>query len=426
MTEATYFFLSLAIFIGVYVLIIMDKLDRTLVALAGGMLMIFLQIINQKDAIGAIDFDTLALLIGMMMIVMVMRRTGIFEYLAIKMLKISKADPQKLIILLSLITGILSGLLDNVTTIMLIIPVTLSVAKDLRLDPIPFIIAEIFSSNIGGTATLIGDPPNIMIGSAMDLSFNDFLINNAVIALPILIVTSFLFSLLYKRILVADETVKQKLLEVDESDAIHDPVLLRKSLVIFVLVILGFIFNGFIHVESATIALTGAVALIFLSGISSEEIFIEVEWKTIFFFIGLFILVGGIEATGVIEMLAEEVLYLTGGDIFSTSISILWVSALASAFIDNIPFVATMIPMITDMGILSGMDVYPLWWALSIGACLGGNGTVIGASANVVAIGLAEGQGYRISFGNYFRVAFPFMIMTVFVAMIYIILRFLI
>jgi Na+/H+ antiporter NhaD/arsenite permease-like protein len=379
MTEATYFFLSLAIFIGVYVLIIMDRLDRTLVALAGGLLMIFLQIINQEEAIHAVDFDTITLLIGMMMIVMVMRRTGI-----------------------------LSGLLDNVTTIMLIIPITLSVAKDLKLDPIPFIIAEIFSSNIGGTTTLIGDPPNIMIGSEVQLSFNDFLLNNAVIALPILIVTSILFSLLYKRILVADESVKQKLLEVDENEAIHDPVLLRKSLVIFCLVILGFIFNAYIHVESATIALTGAVALIFLSGISSEEILVEVEWKTIFFFIGLFMLVGGIEATGVIEMLAEKVLQLTGGNLFSTSISILWVSALASAFIDNIPFVATMIPMITDMGIISGMDVYPLWWA------------------NVVAIGLAEGQGYKITFKNYFRVAFPFMLMTVFVAMIYLILRFLV
>lgn len=425
MTESSYFFVSIVIFIAVYVLIIWDKFDRTLVALGGGMLMIILQILNQESAIEAVDFDTVTLLIGMMMIVMVMRRTGVFEYLAIKVLKISKADPQRLIILLSLITGVLSGLLDNVTTILLIIPVTLSVAKDLKLDPIPFIIAEIFASNIGGTATLIGDPPNIMIGSQVGFTFNDFLFNNSIIALPILLLTSILFALLYKKVLIADESVKAKVLAVNEKDAITDGPLLLKSMIVFSLVILGFIFNSVLHIESPTIALTGAVILVFLSGISSEEILHEVEWKTIFFFIGLFILVGGIEATGVIEILAKDVLLLTHGDVFMTTLSILWVSAIASAFIDNIPFVATMIPMITEMGQLSGIDIYPLWWALSLGACLGGNGTIIGASANVVAIGIAEAQGYRITFGHFFRVAFPFMILTIIIATVYMIFRYL-
>lgn len=425
MTESSYFFVSIVIFIAVYILIIWDKFDRTLVALGGGMLMIILQILNQESAIEAVDFDTVTLLIGMMMIVMVMRRTGVFEYLAIKVLKISKADPQRLIILLSLITGVLSGLLDNVTTILLIIPVTLSVAKDLKLDPIPFIIAEIFASNIGGTATLIGDPPNIMIGSQVGFTFNDFLFNNSIIALPILLLTSILFALLYKKVLIADESVKAKVLAVNEKDAITDGPLLLKSMIVFSLVILGFIFNGVLHVESPTIALTGAIILVFLSGISSEEILHEVEWKTIFFFIGLFILVGGIEATGVIEILAKDVLLLTHGDVFMTTLSILWVSAIASAFIDNIPFVATMIPMITEMGQLSGIDIYPLWWALSLGACLGGNGTIIGASANVVAIGIAEAQGYRITFGHFFRVAFPFMILTIIIATVYMIFRYL-
>lgn len=425
MTESSYFFVSIVIFIAVYILIIWDKFDRTLVALGGGMLMIILQILNQESAIEAVDFDTVTLLIGMMMIVMVMRRTGVFEYLAIKVLKISKADPQRLIILLSLITGVLSGLLDNVTTILLIIPVTLSVAKDLKLDPIPFIIAEIFASNIGGTATLIGDPPNIMIGSQVGFTFNDFLFNNSIIALPILLLTSILFALLYKKVLIADESVKAKVLAVNEKDAITDGPLLLKSMIVFSLVILGFIFNSVLHIESPTIALTGAIILVFLSGISSEEILHEVEWKTIFFFIGLFILVGGIEATGVIEILAKDVLLLTHGDVFMTTLSILWVSAIASAFIDNIPFVATMIPMITEMGQLSGIDIYPLWWALSLGACLGGNGTIIGASANVVAIGIAEAQGYRITFGHFFRVAFPFMILTIIIATVYMIFRYL-
>lgn len=426
MTDSTYYTLSIAIFIAVYIMIIWDKFDRTLIALAGALLMIIVRILNQEEAFGAIDFDTITLLIGMMMIVMVMRRTGIFEYLAIKVVKISKADPQRLIILLVLITGILSALLDNVTTILLIIPVTLSVAKGLKMDPIPFIIAEIFASNVGGTATLIGDPPNIMIGSAVGLDFVDFLINNALIAMPLLLLMAILFAVLYKKVLVADENLKKKVLAVNENDAIHDPALLKKSMVVFVLVILGFLLNSVIHIDSSTIAFTGAIVLVFLSGISSEEILREVEWKTIFFFIGLFILVGGIEATGVIQTLAGYVLNLTGGDLVMTTIAILWVSAIASAFIDNIPFVATMIPMIVEMGHISDMELYPLWWALSLGACLGGNGTVIGASANVVAIGLAEGQGYRITFGSYFRVAFPFMLLTVFISMIYIIFRYLI
>ncbi|KNZ40868.1 SLC13 family permease [Acetobacterium bakii] len=426
MTENTFYILSIVIFVLVYIMIIWDKFDRTLIALGGAMLMIILRVLNQEEAFGAIDFNTITLLIGMMMIVMVMRRTGIFEYLAIKVVKVSKADPQRLIILLFLVTGILSALLDNVTTILLIIPVTLSVAKDLKLDPIPFIIAEIFASNVGGTATLIGDPPNIMIGSEVGLNFMDFLVNNGLIALPLLVLMAFLFALLYKKVLVADESVKEKVLSVNENEAIHDPLLLKKSLIVFSFVILGFLLNSVIHIDSSTIAFTGAVVLIFMSGITIEEILREVEWKTIFFFIGLFILVGGLEATGVIQILAGQVLSLTGGDVFLTTIAILWVSAIASAFVDNIPFVATMIPMILEMGQLSGMNLYPLWWALSLGACLGGNGTVIGASANVVAIGLAEGQGYRITFGKYFRVAFPFMILSIIVSMIYIVIRYLI
>jgi Na+/H+ antiporter NhaD/arsenite permease-like protein len=420
MAESTYFTLSIVIFVGVYVLIILDKFDRAVVALSGAMLMVLLRVLNQEEAFAAIDYNTIGLLVAMMIIVMIMRRTGIFEYLGIKMVKASKANPFWLLILLCLTTGILSALLDNVTTILLILPVTLSVAESLKLNPIPYIIAAIFASNTGGTATLIGDPPNIMIGSQTGLNFMDFLINDAVIAFPILIVTTFLFAFIYRKSLVTDPALKEKVMALDEKAAIKDHFLLKKCMVVFVLVIIGFLAHGALHFESSTIALTGAVILLFVSGIDSELVLIEVEWKTIFFFSGLFILVGGIEETGVIAMLAEKVIELTGGDLFLTAMAILWVSAIASAFIDNIPFVATMIPLIIQMGQMTDINVFPLWWALSLGACLGGNGTAIGASANVVAIGMADREGYHISFGHYFKIAFPIMLITIAISTVYV------
>lgn len=426
MTENTYFTISIVIFVAVYALIIWDKLDRAVVAMAGAVLMILLRVLNQEEAFGAIDFNTIGLLISMMVIVMIMRHTGIFEYMAVIMVKISKADPFRLLILMSLTTGVLSALLDNVTTILLMLPVLLSVTKDLKLNPIPFIISAIFASNTGGTATLIGDPPNIMIGSQTGLNFIDFLINDAVIAFPILIVTSVLFGFMYKKQLVADDTDKMKVLAMIPADCIKDHILLKKSMLVFVLVIVGFLLHGALHLESGTIAMAGAVLLLFLSGMNSEEVLLNVEWKTIFFFSGLFMLVGGIEATGVISMLAKGVITLTHGDLLLTAVAILWVSAIASAFIDNIPFVATMIPLIMEMGQMSDIDTFPLWWALSLGACLGGNGTAIGASANVVAIGMAEREGYRISFGHYFKIAFPVMLLTVAISAVYMLVRYLI
>jgi len=426
MTESTYFALSIIIFVAVYALIIWDKFDRAVVALSGAMLMVLLRVLNQEEAFAAIDYNTIGLLVAMMIIVMIMRRTGIFEYLAIKMVKISKADPVKLLIVLCLTTGVLSALLDNVTTILLILPITISVTDELKLNPIPFIIAAIFASNTGGTATLIGDPPNIMIGSQTGLSFIDFLINDAVIALPILVLTTLMYAFFFRKSLVTEDILKQKVMAMDEKESIKDHKLLKKCMGVFTLVILGFLFHGALHFESSTIALTGAVILLFISGIDSELVLIEVEWKTIFFFSGLFILVGGIEETGVISMLAKGVIELTGGDLFLTAVAILWVSAIASAFIDNIPFVATMIPLILQMGQMTDMNIMPLWWALSLGACLGGNGTAIGASANVVAIGIAEREGYRITFGHYFKVAFPVMLLTIAISTVYVVLVYLV
>ena len=420
MTEHTYFVLSIAIFVAVYVLIIIDKFDRAVVSLSGAMLMVLVRVLDQKDAFAVIDFNTIGLLIGMMIIVMIMRRTGFFEYLGVRMVKASKADPFRLLIMLCVTTGVMSAFLDNVTTILLILPITLSVTRELKVSPIPFIISAVFASNVGGTATLIGDPPNIMIGSQAGLNFMDFIFNESLICLAMLIVTSLIFAFMYRKSLHTEAHVKAKVMELDADSCITDHFLLRKCLIVFAFVIVGFLLHGALHYESSTIALTGAVVLLFVSGINSELVLMELEWKTIFFFCGLFILVGGIKETGVIGMMATGVIDVTGGDLFLTAMAILWVSAIASAFIDNIPFVATMIPLILSMGKMTGMDITPLWWALSLGACLGGNGTAIGASANVVAIGMADREGYRITFGHYFKIAFPVMLITIVISTVYI------
>jgi Na+/H+ antiporter NhaD/arsenite permease-like protein len=413
------------IFIAAYILIIIDKLDRTIVALSGASLMVLMRIISQKQAFEEIDFNTIALLISMMVIVMITKRSGLFEYLAIKTVKIAKGEPVKILILLSIITGILSALLDNVTTILLILPLTISIAKDLHLNPVPFIISEIFASNVGGTATLVGDPPNIMIGSSVGLSFLDFLKNDGPIILPMLFLTTYIFVLMYREKLSTKQEYKDKVLQMNEYEAIKDKHLLIKCLVILAATTTGFVLHGTLHLESSTIAISGAVILLFISGLKTEKIFKEVEWKTIFFFAGLFIMVGGIQGSGIIKMLAQGVLDLTQGDLILTTLAILWLSAIASAFVDNIPFVATMIPLIKDMGILSGMNLTPVWWALSLGACLGGNGTIIGASANVIAIGMAEDYGHKITFGKYFKTAFPIMLLTIGISSIYLLLFYL-
>jgi Na+/H+ antiporter NhaD/arsenite permease-like protein len=408
-----------SIFLVVYAFIIVDKIDRTIVALSGAVLMIITGVLHQENAFDEVDYNTLGLLISMMVTVIITRRTGVFEFLAIKTIKIAKGEPWKILLLLSIITGILSALLDNVTTILLVLPLTFSMAKDLRINPVPFIIAEVFASNVGGTATLIGDPPNIMIGSAVGLNFMDFIKNNSLIIFFMLFVTSYIFVLIYKKKLHTTEEAKLKVLQMNEYEAIKDKKLLFKSLSVLFLTILGFVLHGVLGFESATIAIAGAVSLLLLSGIHLEKVFKEVEWKTIFFFVGLFIIVGGVKEAGIIKMISEEVLNLTHGDIVLTTLAILWVSAIASAFIDNIPFVATMIPMIKHLGVISGMNLNPLWWALSLGACLGGNGTIIGASANVVAVSMADEHGHKITFKSYFKIAFPVMLVTIVISTIY-------
>ncbi|KEJ03457.1 membrane protein [Clostridium botulinum A2B7 92] len=413
------------IFIIVYALIISEKVNRVVASLSGAAIMLILKLITQEKAFLKIDFNTIGLLIGMMIIVNITKRTGIFEYIAIKAAKFSKGNPIKILILFSVITATLSALLDNVTTVLLIVPVTLVITKTLEIDPIPFLMCEIFASNIGGTATLIGDPPNLMIGSAAGLSFLDFVKTLAPVVIVILVITLFGIRQLYKNSLKTSEEDKEKVMALDESKTIHDRSLMKKSLTILFLTLVGFLLHGYLGFESATIAIAGSAILLAISKVEPDEILQEIEWGTIFFFIGLFIMTGVLEDVGIMEILAQKTLSLTKGNLVLTGIFVLWISAIASAFIDNIPFVATMIPLIKSMGTMAGMNITPLWWALSLGACLGGNGTMIGASANLVVIGIAEKSGYKISFKDYFKLGFPVMLVSIIICTAYLLMFFL-
>ncbi|SHK65721.1 SLC13 family permease [Desulforamulus aeronauticus] len=409
-----------AVFLISYAIIISEKIHRTVVALFGAMLVIIGGVIHQEKAVAAIDFNTIGLLVGMMIIVGIARNSGLFEYLAVRAAKQSKGDPVKIMVSLSIITAVLSAFLDNVTTVLLIVPVTFSIAKALELNPMPILFAEILSSNVGGTATLIGDPPNIMIGSATGLGFMDFVVNLAPAIIVIQIVTVLLLKIIYGKQLVTREDLKNNILKLNPSDEIKDVVLLKKSLFVIFLTITGFLVHQYVHLESATIALGGAALLLLITRDEPEHALQAVEWPVIFFFAGLFILVGALEHVGVIEWVAKESLKLTGGAILPTGMLILWLSAIASAFVDNIPFVATMIPLIQDMGRLGGIaDLNPLWWSLSLGACLGGNGTIIGASANVVVVGMAEKRGYKWTFVGFMKVAFPLMLVSIVLSTVY-------
>ncbi|AUN20522.1 hypothetical protein RSJ22_03405 [Clostridium botulinum] len=413
------------IFIIVYALIISEKVNRVVASLGGAAIMLILKLITQEKAFLKIDFNTIGLLVGMMIIVNITKRTGVFEYIAIKAAKFSKGNPIKILILFSVITAVLSGVLDNVTTVLLIVPVTLVITKTLEIDPIPFLMCEIFASNIGGTATLIGDPPNLMIGSAAGLSFLDFVKNLAPVIIILLTVTLLGIRQLYKNSMKTSEEDKKKIMALDESKAIRDMSLMKKCLTVLFLTLIGFLTHSYLGFESATIAIAGSAILLAISKVEPDEILQETEWGTIFFFIGLFIMTGVLEDVGIMEVLAQKTMSLTKGNLVMTGIFVLWISAIASAFIDNIPFVATMIPLIKAMGTMGGMDIVPLWWALSLGACLGGNGTMIGASANLVVIGIAEKSGYKISFKDYFKLGFPVMLVSIIICTAYLLMFFL-
>lgn len=411
-----------AVFLITYAIIVSEKIHRTVIAFIGAVVMIISGILTTDSAVQYIDWNTIGLLVGMMIIVGITRETGLFEFLAIKAAKMAKGRPLAIMVSLAAITAICSALLDNVTTVLFMVPVTFAIAKKLEISPIPFLIVEILSSNIGGTATLIGDPPNIMIGSATHLGFLDFLINLTPVVILIHVVTVFICQLIYKRKMIVTPSIQQRIYDLDESKEIKDAPLMKKCLIVMGITILGFFLHQFLHLESSVVALAGASLLLLITKADPEHPLTSVEWPVIFFFIGLFVVVGALEEVGIIETLAHKALEVTGGVVFETGILILWVSAIASAFVDNIPFVATMIPLIQSMAAnnadINAMQNF-IWWALSLGACLGGNGTIIGASANVVVIGMAEKRGVRITFMSFFKIAFPLMILSIIISTAY-------
>jgi len=419
--------LATTIFILTYTAIVTEKVNRAVVSLLAAALMVLLGVLTQEKAIEGIDFNTIGLLVGMMVIVGISQKTGMFQYVAIKSAKLVKGEPWGVLVMLSLVTAVFSAFLDNVTTVLLIIPVTILITDELKVNPYPFLVTQVFASNIGGTATLIGDPPNIIIGSAVGLTFMDFVWNVAPVIPIIMVVTLIPIRLIYGEQLRVSEEQKKRVMEFKAEEAIEDPRLLKKSLFILGLTISGFILQRQLELEPATIALFGAALLLLLSGEDFHSILEKVEWTTIFFFVGLFIVVHGIEEAGLITLLANKMLGFTGGDMTKTTILIIWLSAIASAIVDNIPFVVTMIPLIKDMGVAmgGGVDITPLWWALSLGACLGGNGTIIGASANVLVSGMSERAGYPIGFFRFMRLAFPLMIMSIVISTIYVYWRYL-
>jgi len=417
---------SLSIFVIVMALVMSEVVNRTIAAMAGACVILLLGIMTFDQALSYIDFNTLGVLVGMMIIVGIVKNTGIFEYLAIYASKKVKGDPWKIILSLSIITAVTSAFLDNVTTVLLIVPMTFVITDTLNLEPLPFLIPEIMASNMGGTATLIGDPPNIMIGSATNLGFLDFIMNLGPIIAIVFAVTFLIFKVLFRKQLVLSPEREREILQFDEKKAIKDPVLLKKSLIVLGIVILGFSFHEQLNYPSALVALSGAALLLLLSRESIDEVFSNVEWPTLFFFGSLFILVGALEKVGLINDLASILVALTKDNLLLTGIILIWFSALASSVLDNIPFVATLIPLIKAIGANSGMDITPLWWAISLGACLGGNGTLIGASANVIVAGLAEKHGHRLTFRKYLKYGLPLMLLSIFLSSIYLIVFYLI
>ncbi|WP_339318800.1 ArsB/NhaD family transporter [Paenibacillus sp. FSL R10-2734] len=419
---------AIGIFLLIYGLIISEKIHRTILAMLGAIVMVAMGIVDQETALHHIDFNTLGLLVGMMMIVGITAETGLFKYAAVKSAKLAKGKPRRILIALFVITAIASAFLDNVTTVLLMVPVTFSITRQLRIHPLPFLMSQIIASNVGGTATLIGDPPNIMIGSAVkELTFMSFINNLAPVIIIIMLAYIPLLLLMFGKQIKSTPELQKSIMDMDEKAMITDHKLMRKCLIVLGITIAGFFLHQTLHLESATVALAGAFLLLLLTGGEHmlEKAFRSVEWITIFFFVGLFVLVSGLVETGVIAELAAKAIELTGGDVLMSSMMILWVSAIASAFLDNIPFVATMIPLIQEMGQMGITNLEPLWWSLALGACLGGNGTLIGASANLIVAGLAGKEGYPITFMKYLKVGFPLMLLSIVISSVYLYLRYL-
>ncbi len=427
---------AVAVLAATYAAVMSEKLNRSIVALLGALMMIVLGILSQEEAIEGIDFNTIGLLVGMIIIVSITRKSGVFEYLAIWSAKRVKASPAGILAMLAVVTAVMSAFLDNVTTVLLVVPVTLVITEQLKVDPYPFLFSQIVASNIGGTATLIGDPPNILIGTQVGLSFNDFVVNLAPVIIVVLIVHVLSMHVLWGRKMTAAPDAMAKVMAFDERRAITDHRLLKQALAVLAIVIAAFVSSRHIGLEAGAIGMAGAAFLMLLDNVgrSSEhqtenitKVFGEVEWITIFFFVGLFMVIAGVEHTGALKLLADQLVAATGADLQVTGLAVMWASAVLSAIVDNIPFVATMIPLIKAMApSFGGPDgLMPLWWALSLGACLGGNGTLIGASANLTVAGIAERNGIPFRFLRYTKIAFPLMILHVAICHVYLLWRYL-
>ena len=427
--------LSTAILVISYLILFTEKLNRAVVALFGAVVMILTGILTQETAIKGIDFNTLALLIGMMIIVGIAEKSGMFQYVAVWSAKKVKASPRGLMIVFGIVTAVFSALLDNVTTVLLVAPVTFQITRKLKINPYPYLIMEIFASNIGGTATLIGDPPNILIGSALQLSFMDFVYELTPIVAATMLVLIIAFDLIWGRKMVASEKSKEAVMHLNEKDTITDSVLLVKSLTVLIAVIIGFMAAEHFHIANGTIAILGAVILLMLYTWGNshsdrehkvEEAFGLVDWTTIFFFAGLFAIVYGLEEAGVLALMGNKFIEITDGSIEKAAMIVVWMSAFVSTAIDNIPFVATMIPMIKSMeASLGGREaMMPVWWALSLGACFGGNGSLIAASANVIVAGMAQREGHPIHFLRFLIWSIPVMLLSVAIANIFLFLEY--
>ena len=422
-------------FIVTYIVLLTERVNRAIVAVLGAGVLVLSGVITQHDAIASVDFNTICLLLGMMIIVTVTKESGVFQYMAIWSAKKVKASPVGVLIVLSLVTAIFSALLDNVTTVLLTTPVILLIAKELKVPVYPYLFASIMASNIGGTATLIGDPPNIMIGSAADLPFNAFIWHLMPVSLLAFPATLLPILFIWRKDFHTTPEARAHIMAMDERKSITDKELLIKCLGVITLVLGGFVFGHEAGIKPATTAMMGAAVLLLLDNMHHESdaqhrrvhgAIAEAEWVTLFFFAGLFVVVHGLESVGVIRWLAEHMLQLTHGNFEHTVFITLWGSALLSAVVDNIPFVATMIPMVKNMApAFGGHDaVEPLWWALALGSCLGGNGSLIGASANLVVAGFAAREGHEFSFLKFTLYAFPLMLISILICTVYVYFRY--
>ena len=414
---------AVAAFVVALGVIASERVDRTKVALAAMVTVLLTGTIGQEEAIAAIDWNTLGLLAGMMIMVKVTEPTGVYAWLAIRAGQLSRGRPFAVLLALTATTAVLSAFLDNLTTILLVVPITFLLADALDIDPIPLIIAEVLMSNIGGTATLIGDPPNILIAGATDLSFTAFIVNLApIVVVTFLVVVPGLY-VIFRRRLQINPDARARVLELDPRSAIEDPAELRRTVPILVATILAFFAHQALHLEPATVAMTGATAMLFASRQPLERSLASIEWPTLFFFIGLFVLVGALETRGAIDEVANGIASVTGGERSAELLGIAWASALGSAVVDNIPFTAAMIPVVESLQGAPGDDAY--WWALSLGACFGGNATLIAAAANVAAAGLAARAGQPIGFLAFLRIGAATTLVSMLLVTAYLALRYL-